>query len=1246
MNSLFIPIIGAISSGKSTFLNGFLGIDVLETGLTTTTKFVCLIKNSNKNLFYHVIPKRENNSVIFIKEGEETKDEIQIKKRIEKINENLIKKKGTKDDIFYIFETHIKNIKNDSFLENCYFMDIPGLNENNSDYIENIFSLITINDILFQIIIFDSTNICSDDILFILKSLKNKNVMKNKNNLFILNKIDQCTKNGEENIINEFKKYFYETFEDEKKLINNSIKLNLAENYFIPFNSILYNAETKLENEFTSLLIFEIFDYLENYKIKYSSFFEFMKKKLEFINKYIKIEVDKELKKLDENDKQIIINGVEFIQIMFKNNSNLQLGLNLNKKNCEKEIKKLYVIQKIKKYEIFHTKMYEKLDEIINNIKINNLDNLDCPPNIEGLIIKDQKRIEYELYTENTNEKSYLSLINNFNKLLIKIVFENKKNYNDIYSKEFSIEDLNKVGDFFKLFDTIDKLLEGFKELFMNKKLKINKINNNIKLSIIPINILGEYNLYIPKEIPDKISVIKDLDNFLIQTFKEIDPNNELKTFKSNLQTLRENILGRKIRISFIGNISVGKSTVLNCIIGTNLLPSKDSECTYRGVIIRYKNENEFKLFRTKLITRGIGFDQYYFFEDEKNPFCEGEINIKNYLRNKNNDKKIDDNDAYVVITGKLKIFDFIQLDDNIINKIEFIDLPGNNREINVFNKKGYYKKILKFSNICIYINDPKSLETRYNIEKISYQYQEDKDKVFPTLKQEFIKTCIFLVNKSDYINSEKEKEKIKNIFIENIKKIEPNLQENEKNINLSFFSGKSFIYYLDIQKNFIELFEKNPIELVKNYYKNWYKDYGDNNFKDFISDKILSPIEENFDLDLDEEIKIPDDISDKLEEAFKIVVNNKIKNFEKNEIISKLYSLYYQIKNKNFNETIYSSLFFNKLKEVIIFSENLQNKNLNFSMAEFISQTDLLFEKKINDQNEENLKQLNYIQDNVIPRLNSFFCQVKNEIKEIIENGKFRCLDLINNEINNAKEKLKEADNKIESATEILEEKIGKIIKEMNEKKENKLNNLNSQIQNIINETINKFQEIDKNDIKIENTSSLKNTIIAGVFTSIFTNLISLCGVNYIVASTYISTLIPYGVSSATITSTYTGIGTILGSAAGGISATGIGIGIGVGIAVGMGAVFLYKYLTKYKEYKATLEKVKDQIEDKFRDELSKFEDDINMNHDSLINKLSTQVELRKKNINTIDMNKWKDLKNIYAKLKLNVQNIINNNQ
>ena len=72
-------------------------------------------------------------------------------------------------------------------------------------------------------------------------------------------------------------------------------------------------------------------------------------------------------------------------------------------------------------------------------------------------------------------------------------------------------------------------------------------------------------------------------------------------TLISSLQTLSENLLGRKIRISFIGNISVGKSTVLNSIIGHYILPIKETECTYRGIIIKHKNIDNYLLFKTKL---------------------------------------------------------------------------------------------------------------------------------------------------------------------------------------------------------------------------------------------------------------------------------------------------------------------------------------------------------------------------------------------------------------------------------------------------------------------------------------------------------------------------------------------------------------------------------------------------------------------------------------------------------------------
>ena len=44
-----IPIIGKISSGKSTFLNSLLGLDCLESDTIITTKFICIIRH-NKEL--------------------------------------------------------------------------------------------------------------------------------------------------------------------------------------------------------------------------------------------------------------------------------------------------------------------------------------------------------------------------------------------------------------------------------------------------------------------------------------------------------------------------------------------------------------------------------------------------------------------------------------------------------------------------------------------------------------------------------------------------------------------------------------------------------------------------------------------------------------------------------------------------------------------------------------------------------------------------------------------------------------------------------------------------------------------------------------------------------------------------------------------------------------------------------------------------------------------------------------------
>ena len=89
-------------------------------------------------------------------------------------------------------------------------MDIPGLNEKDTNYIDIIFSLINKKNILFEIIVFDSNTIKSDNILNIFKSLEKKKALIKKNNLFILNKIDQCQNEKEkEDIVDSFKENFY-----------------------------------------------------------------------------------------------------------------------------------------------------------------------------------------------------------------------------------------------------------------------------------------------------------------------------------------------------------------------------------------------------------------------------------------------------------------------------------------------------------------------------------------------------------------------------------------------------------------------------------------------------------------------------------------------------------------------------------------------------------------------------------------------------------------------------------------------------------------------------------------------------------------------------------------------------------------------------------------------------------------------------------------------------------------------------
>ena len=57
-------------------------------------------------------------------------------------------------------------------------------------------------------------------------------------------------------------------------------------------------------------------------------------------------------------------------------------------------------------------------------------------------------------------------------------------------------------------------------------------------------------------------------------------------------------------------------------------------------------------------------------------------------------------------------------------------------------------------------MNDPKTIDDKDSEKRMLDQYSSDKSKVFTTLRKNFIKTCLFLINKSDTVENEEEKKR------------------------------------------------------------------------------------------------------------------------------------------------------------------------------------------------------------------------------------------------------------------------------------------------------------------------------------------------------------------------------------------------------------------------------------------------------------------------------------------------------
>lgn len=707
-----------------------------------------------------------------------------------------------------------------------------------------------------------------------------------------------------------------------------------------------------------------------------------------------------------------------------------------------------------------------------------------------------------------------------------------------------------------------------------------NIIDNNGDLSCPPSISYQKNDIYISED-----DILKEMIDFFKQKLEHQFKENSIE-----LKVIRDNLYGNKIRIAFIGNISVGKSTILNCIIGQRILPTKEEDCTYRAIIIKHKDINDFYLYQTKEIEFGQGSKKYVNFVEDGKYYCKGVVNINAFLKTKNSDKHMNNKDRTLIIQGKLKIFNFIKLDKDLIDKIEFIDLPGLNRKDGGSLDKDFYENILQYSNSCLYINLP-TLKDKTNVENIKNNYKEDKKNFSSSLRNEFLSSCLFLINKADEIQDEDEKIKIRSYLINILSDVENNINI-EKNINICFFSGKFFLQYLDEYKVYVEELEKNPFSVLSQLYEEFSDSWFNKTFNKFAINK-LNKIAEKLTIKL-KSISVPIDFTNKLKSAFNQLCQVKQIKFSKkdeDEIIKRLYSLNGQIKNNDFSKTNYSREFFDTLREIIIKLDNLQKRNLKLMVDHFFQGIDDFFKREVVEESKKqqlkNQKKYDIFKNKLIPKIDELLNKKSENLKKIIETKKDECAKIMDEEIENANSRLKIANNDLKKASSNLEEKMKKKIDEMKKECENEIKTIGEEIKKESEETIDSY--FNSQDLSISKVEILefKNAFIA--FSSgALGGVIS--GVGFYAGGAAIAAGLTAGTISLTTVTSF--IGTFFGP-----------IGLVGGLVVGGLIGGLVNYFRKTSKYEEALKSSKPKILESFNDnekciirDFDKFRQDLNI--------------------------------------------------
>ena len=1005
-----IPIIGTISSGKSTFLNNFLGINFLESSSKITTQFICIIrhKNSGKSEFFSVeleqrnsIYQKEKKSYNFKKKELIAIGEDEIKNKIKEINDSIQKDENlTKRDksiFFYILETKLSVFEgeNEKYCNMFEFMDIPGLNEMKDFFPKEIIPLIIPNT-QFSIFFFDATNIqstSSNEVFY--KYVKLLNSKINKNSFFVINKLDEIknnleNKNDIEKIINlQIFDYIFRNFHT-----------NIKKNNFIALDSRNLKYEKNILNNFDDFILY----FANNLKNKENvqDFYDLAKKELKKcfnIKKLPKKKIFDEVNNINQENEtfktlKVKLTHKNYTISIDEYKSLYQMFLNIKaKKNEEKK-------EEEKKEE---EKKEEKEEE--NKLSIHNQLYDNFAKSFKDIII------------DFVGNETLINLHKIFNILLIRLY-------------EYSIDkDLQNIAKFeiFHLRDHLNSILK-------KEENKINEFYSKNELTLFRFSsfqyeIHEIFNITQQKydSIKNSLVNLKQNEKFYKEDF--------IKKIINDVEKIEPLLYNRKIRLLFFSSKKSGKSSLINTIIGSNFLPTNNQSNI--NIIIKH-SLNETELFKCEcIINNENNFNEFPFENQKIENYFYFKISDKSIAKNQDvklkikelNNSNLDLKDSFYVLKTNLKYFDMIQFNENVADKIEIIDLSSKFFNLDFNKNDEIINSLISFSDVFIYVDSYEnySIKNLNDINNLLF-YLSVFNKTFN------LNNFLYVINKLDLKSENENEDKIDELI---------NLIKNEKiqissisckNRNL-LFDDKNFIQnliqeakeeksennnLLNIILNKFEKFNiyKKSIKSILNSEKSENNNENNNELEEFVKNLLKHDfIDGDLEISTNQIIKYFNCIK-------KMAKNNNIDN--SNEFYEHLYSTLFKTKfflDYDFLITIENicNYLFTSFESIF---DKIKKKNIIFDEVDYNKEFNIFFEKEIKNEFNKFL-----IFKKEIPNLLKQ-ANFKSEIIEkekIIENF-IKILNNFDNLFDNLKKELKFDDIKIQTNIKLNSYEHGKI--------------------------------------------------------------------------------------------------------------------------------------------------------------------------------------------------------------------------